>query len=139
MKAYGAVDVQLHSFLPFELDECEMSASCLGPFTLATHWTRDWVYPTVGLTAFEKTNISHSCQELNHESSAVSLQASHYRGCAAHRLRYAVFNIPDFSGYYCFPFIILQGFHYKVRYFKRVSGITLFSCKNRIIISYLHT
>jgi hypothetical protein len=59
MKAYGAVDIQIHIFLNLAPAGGELSASCPGRFTLGerapyTHWIGGWVGPRVGLEDVEK-------------------------------------------------------------------------------------
>jgi hypothetical protein len=54
MKAYVAVDVQIHVFLASVLAGSEWPASHPGRFTPGTHWIRSWVGPRAGLDDAEK-------------------------------------------------------------------------------------
>jgi hypothetical protein len=69
MKAYGKVEVSLHSFLTSALQGGEQSASSLDCFTPwershRHHWLEGWVGPSVSLSILEKSKIPYSCQEL---------------------------------------------------------------------------
>jgi hypothetical protein len=59
MKAYGAVDVEIHIFLSLALAGGEWSASrssycTLGERAPGTHWIGGWVDPRAGLDDVEK-------------------------------------------------------------------------------------
>jgi hypothetical protein len=54
MKAYGGVDVYIHTFLISALAGSELSASRPGRFTPGTHCVGDWVDPRAGLDDVEK-------------------------------------------------------------------------------------
>jgi hypothetical protein len=59
MKAYGGVDVQIHTFLTSALDGGEWSASRPCRFTTrerapGTHWIGGWVDPQASLDDMEK-------------------------------------------------------------------------------------
>jgi len=65
MKAYGAMEASLHSFLTSALQGGEKSASSLDHFTLWERTRRHhWVGPTVSLSILEQSKIPYSCQEL---------------------------------------------------------------------------
>jgi hypothetical protein len=62
MKAYGAVDVQIHIFLASALSGGEWSASRPCRFTpreraLCIHWINGWVDPKFGLDDMDKKKI----------------------------------------------------------------------------------
>jgi hypothetical protein len=54
MKAYGGVEVQIYTFLIFELEECKKLVSGLVRYTPSVHWTRGWMYIEIGVDAFKK-------------------------------------------------------------------------------------
>jgi hypothetical protein len=74
MKAYGGLDLRLHSFLTFSLDEREWSASRLDCFTLEkaapnNRWLGGWVGPSSclgfreGKTVFSLSGINFSAAQ----------------------------------------------------------------------------
>jgi hypothetical protein len=75
MKTYGEAEVSLHVPSVSVTYEGELTASRFSPFTprqrcRGTHWIGDWVGPSVGLDAVEKSK-SCPCRESNPDSSVV--------------------------------------------------------------------
>jgi hypothetical protein len=54
IKAYGGVDLQIHTFLTSSLAGVEWSASRTSRFTPSTQWIGGWVDPRAGLDGVEK-------------------------------------------------------------------------------------
>jgi hypothetical protein len=66
-KAYGRVEIKLHSFLTSVLNGSEWSASCTGRFTLGTHWTGGWMSPRTVVDALETREFASFCEESKHD------------------------------------------------------------------------
>jgi hypothetical protein len=70
MKAYGGVEVQIYTFLTFELEECKKLVSGFVRYTPSIYWTRGWMYLKTGVDAFKKTYFL-LLSELYHDSLTV--------------------------------------------------------------------
>ena len=65
MKAYGKVEVELHSFLNLALDGHRLFTPVRTP---DTHWIQGWVHLRENLEV--RSEVSYPCQESNTKSSS---------------------------------------------------------------------
>jgi hypothetical protein len=87
MKAYGGIDVWIHTFLTSALDGGEWSGSrpcCFTPGERApgTHWIGGWVDPRAGLDDVEKRKFL-TYRDSNSDPSVVQPVSSRYTDYAS--------------------------------------------------------